>query len=614
MSGLRHEPRPVRRFYTFLGRALSRPRAPAMILLASMALLAFSLDTGMAADDYVHQLMLRGDDHSIAGFRRGPLDIFRFTTPETTPSLIRDGVVSWWANPEARLAFLRPVSAATHYIDHKLLGGSAVWMHLHSMLWGLLSFAGVWAVYRRLLGTTLLSTLALYLYALDDARCWAASWIAGRNTTVATALSVWVLYLHMRGREDRRTAGYGALALFVVALLAGEGTISICAYLFAYAMFIDRAALRSRLLSLLPYAAIVVAWRIPYRMMGYGVAHSAVYVDPTTQPLVFLGQLSRHGPVLLLSQLGGPWSDVWSALSVYPPLDSVVVAGALVALGIVGTMLWPFCRREPVIAFGVTGALLCVVPVSATFTSDRLLTWVAIGASLALARLIAPRLQPDAPGIGLGAMLVVMALVLSHVVLGPPVLASRARGNLALDDILSRADAGLPHDRPLEGTTAIYVNPPAVPLAAYVAIMRAAKGESRPDSQVWLATGTADVHVTRLDSHTLRVAPDGGFLQNIASMLLQDLETPFRVGQVVQLRGARITVTAVHDGRPQVIEARFPYPLEDPRLIFRRWVGETYVPFTPPPVGESVVVPKVDYMKVVFGKRPPLSAVIEGND
>ena len=73
-----------------------------------------------------------------------------------------------------------------------------------------------------------------------------------------------------------------------------------------------------RLRTLLPYAVCVALWRIGYRVFGYGVSGSGLYVDPFHDPLRFFGALGEHGPVLLFAQLGGPWSDVWTALFVWP--------------------------------------------------------------------------------------------------------------------------------------------------------------------------------------------------------------------------------------------------------------------------------------------------------
>src|SRR3954468_12557247 len=98
-----------------LKRALERPAADRAVVVISLALLAFSLDTGLSADDYVHKLIAQGA-RTLPGFIRAPLDMFRFTGGgRGTAELVRQGVLSWWEDPEAKMAFFRPLAALTHY-------------------------------------------------------------------------------------------------------------------------------------------------------------------------------------------------------------------------------------------------------------------------------------------------------------------------------------------------------------------------------------------------------------------------------------------------------------------------------------------------------------------
>ncbi|MDH5673991.1 MAG: hypothetical protein OEZ06_17680 [Myxococcales bacterium] len=594
--------------YAGLRRVLSRPGADRAVIWLSLLLGAFCLDTGLAADDYIHAMVARGST-AIAGFVRHPLDMFSFTGGEATRLLMLEGVLSWWADPEAQLAFFRPVSSLTHYLDHQLWPGAPWLMHLHSLLWGALLLAGVLAVYRRLLGAGWVCALAVFLYALDDGRAWFGSWVAARNAAVATAISIWAFYFHIRARAD----GYGAgriisPVLLAVALLAGEGAISICAYLFCYAVFLDeRGSPVQRLLSIAPHAVVTLAWRAAYRGMGYGALKSGLYFDPVGDPLNFLGALAERGPVLLFSQIGGTWSDGWSAVFAFPVLHRLLILGSCFAVGLVGFALWPLWKSDRVVRFGVVGALLSVVPASPAFSADRLLTWVAIGACIAMARLIATYI--DMPGQLTAAPLralvlppLMLWLVVSNAIIDPIFLPSRARGNVAMRDILDRAHAGVPGDRSIEGKHIVYINPAAVPLAAYIPIERAALGRPRARSQVWLATGETEVRVQRIDERTLRVRPRGGYLISPASHLARNPATPFEKGYSVQLSVVRIEVIALMaDGRPAEIEARFDRPLEDPSLLWRRWHDVSHGPFEPPPVGQTLVLPASDYLRAVFG-------------
>jgi hypothetical protein len=175
--------------YSTLFRWLSARRADRVIVVLGFTLLLPSLDTGLAADDYLHAIMLDRPS-PIPGFARAPLDIFRFCDPRKFASLFAEGIFSWWDDPNTRLAFMRPLSAMTHVLDHALFRNQGPWLHLHSALWALALYLGVRALYLGLIRDRLVANLALALYVLDDARGWLVSWVAARNAAIATALSV----------------------------------------------------------------------------------------------------------------------------------------------------------------------------------------------------------------------------------------------------------------------------------------------------------------------------------------------------------------------------------------------------------------------------------------
>ena len=593
--------------YLWLRRLLQRPRADLAVVGLAVALLAFSLDTGLSADDYIHAMIARGSAE-LPGFARAPLDMFRFTTGEHTHALMRDGVLPWWDDPQAKLAFFRPLSALMHYFDYRVLPEWPVLIRVHSLLWSAALLLSVLALYRRLLGPGWVCALAIVLYALDDARGWLVSWVAARNAVIATALSIWALTFHHRARVDGwRPGAWLAPLMLALGLLAGEGAIAICGYLFAHALTLDRGRPRERALGLLPYAAVVVAWRAGYRALGYGVAHSGLYLDPLGEPAAFLSAFAERAPVLLFSQIGGPWSDAFFVAFGSPQLQRAMVVAGVIGVALLLYALWPLVRRDRVVRFGALGALLAVVPASATFTADRLLTWVAIGASLALAQLIASYAQAreTLTGSQPRALLLpglVLALVIVKLFVEPPFLASRARGNLVVRDVIDRSSAGVPSAPWIRDKRVVYVNPPHVPYASYIAIERAALGIPRPAEQYWLSTGESDLRLDRVDARTLRVRPRGGFVQSPGAQLLRSPRRPFTRGATVTLDGLEIVVTDLTaDGRPAEIEARFDRDLDDPTLYWLRWDTIGYTRFTPPPVGQRVVVPAIDLARAMLG-------------
>lgn len=607
--------------YEWIKRLLQLPRINGWIIAAGMLLLAPCLNTGISADDYVHQLILSRSEE-IKGFIRTPWDLYRFTKEGSVELLKRDGVVAWWADPNARLAFWRPISAMTHYFDYQFWPDNYVMMHLHSLLWGLAVYLGICLLYKDLVTPAWMASLALLLYVIDDARAWFGSWVAARNAVVATTFSIWVLVCHHRYVKGWRAGAVLAPALFALALLSGEGAVSICAYLFAHALFIDQGRWTKRFAKCLPYLVIAVVWLVCRKALGYGVVGSGLYTDPLQDPWQFTLGYLVHAPILFLSQWGGIWSDLWTSFFFYPRFSKVVLAMAIAFIAVCTLLFIPLLKREPLVRFGLSGAVLSTFPVSTTFTSDRLLTWIAIGASIALARFIGLYIQ-DRKELGLSAGLsriapvFVAIFVLMNIIVAPFLLVSRARGNIALREIIDRADRSVPRDDSISDKLLIYLNPPGVPMASYVPIMRAVKGVPRAKAQYWLATSTSELRLDRLDAHTLKVRPRDGFLLNPADKLLRSSQHPLKRNEEIDLDYFFIRITKLTpDHRPAEIVVDFSMNLEDPSILWLCWNRVRYDRCRPPKIGKRTVLPSVDFMEVILGFKTPIEMryTPEGDD
>lgn len=611
---------PLERLYRRLGSLLSAPAADRVILWLAFALLLVSLDTGLAADDYLFTVMLDRPG-PIPDFERSPLDIFRFCDPRFSPGLIDQGILMWWDDPASRIAFFRPLTALSHWLDHALFRNVGPLQHLHSALWSLWLFAGVRALYRELFPERGIAALALALYALDDARGWLVSWVAARNAPIATAFSVWALWAHLRWRGGRLPAGVwlGPLALGL-GLSSSEGAIATAGYLLAYSLIVERGGLLRRLAPLWPYALVIAAWRLAYRLLDYGVRGSSLYVDPWLEPLRFARAVLEKAPILLGSQLGGMWSDAWMPMFFAPRLQLVIYVATLGLIALVARALWPQVRADARLAWLAGGTLISLAVASPAFLADRLLTWVGIGASGLLACLLAPSLFASQPAALRGgpdqasvrrpaARAMIAFLVLSHLVVGVLFMPSRARGTQVMRNFIDRVDHYVPRDASVNDRTLIFVNPPHIPFSAYPPIERAAQGVPRPRLLHTLATSTSELALTRLDPHSLRLEPKGGFLQNPSSRMLWTERRAFRPGEQLRQGDMRVTVRAVTpDARPLVVDARFEERLEHPRYLWRQWLGTHARAFEPPPVGARVALPAADYIQAMLGITTPFAA------
>jgi hypothetical protein len=577
-------------------RAFSHPRARLLIGCFALLVMSSYLSVGGIADDDFHDVALRSEP-GVPGTARAPWDLYSLATLDHNAALMEEGVFPWWTDPQLVIAFFRPISSMTRWVDNVLWPQNGALAHLHSMLWYALLLAVLGATYRKLSLSPKHAALALLLFAVDDARWMPVGWLAQRNALVATAPAVLALYFHHGGRAEGATWQRVLAPLcLAVGLFGGEPALAICAYLGAYALVMDRGTLRARLLSLWPYATVVVAWRVLYTYLGYGALNSGIYVDPGREPLEFARVLLIRFPILLLGQFGLPYSDLWEVYPLMAPwLQPVVFLFALCFLGLVFYLLRPLVREHRILRFWLLGSLLATIPACAMHPEDRMLTATAFGATQVLAAFFwalldgtyarATRLSYISAGV----------LVAVHLVFAPLTLPLRVYDILGIERVMLASDKSMPQGDDAKGKTVVLVNPPMDVFAIYMPLFRDVRHWTLPEHYRWLATGDTELLVTRVDANSLSIAPEGGFLTTGSQVMFRRVDRRFELGQEVRLEGVTYKVSALtDDGRPAQIVVRFDQPLESPNFAWRVWGKHDYLPFTPPAVGKSVTLPKAD--------------------
>ena len=604
----------LRRLCEWVGRR----RFPAIPVAVGLVLVAPSLWVGLQSDD----LMIRA---TVLGLHREevvrrPWEAFTFLTgdPAENERMQDMGWMPFWLDLRCRAAFFRPLTTLTHMADHYGWPGLPWLMHVQSLAWfGLLLWA-VAALYRRLMGRALplwTAALAALLFAVDDGHGIPAGWLANRNAVLACLFGTLALLAHDRWRTDgwRAGAALAPLAL-LAALLAKEEAVCACAYLAGYALFLDRGT-RRRLLSLLPYLAVAVAWYAVYRALGYGVARSAMYVDPGRDPLRFLRRAANAAPLLLLGQWGVPDSDASSLLSA--AALRVHWFWAVGFLGVMALLLAPLLRGSRLARFWAFGMVASVLPACAPFPSDRLLMFVGLGAAPLLSEWLAGRSEragwlPASRAWRAVARVAAPVLVAINLVLSPLALPVEAVSFRFIGQVLDRHFESLPADEALRGQTVIFAAS-FMSLADYMWQMpRIERGLPLPRRTLQLSASGSGAAIRRADARTLVVRPHQGYLcpprgvpgqehreptfsarpiNRLFDALLRAPDDPLPLGYAVDVPDATITVTALTpDGRPAEATFRFKLPLEHPTY---RWLVLTkrgFVPFQPPAVGETVSV------------------------
>jgi hypothetical protein len=99
------------------------------------------------------------------------------------------------------------------------------------------------------------------------------------------------------------------------------------------------------------------------------------------------------------------------------------------------------------------------------------------------------------------------------------------------------------------------------------------------------------VKIYRPDARTLVVQPEYGYYAWILDALFRNSQHPFSVGDRVELTGMTVEIKELTgDGRPAKAAFTFAVPLEDPSLRWLQYKDGDFIPFTPPAIGQSVVL------------------------
>jgi hypothetical protein len=559
-----------------------------------LALLLGSVRAGLFLDDYVLLAILSGPD-SLSHLYPSRLDIFNFFdgSPERMRRMLDLGLLPWWTFPGTRIAFWRPVSALTHWLDYTAWRDLPVLMHIQSLVWFGGLIAAVQLMYRRLLGPGCAAGIATLLYVVDRSHAYAVTFVAGRNAILGALFGTLALLFHDRWRRGGwRPGSLVAPACLALALLSAEKAVATGAYLAAHAVFLDHGGWRRRLMGLAPYALVVGTWLLVYTGLGYGVFGVAPgYSNPLREPLHFAHAVAKNGPILLSAQWIGPRAEGFSQLP--PGAAAARWVVALLILAVLAALLAPLLRRDPLARFWSLGQVLAVVPACAAAPHEFYLNFVALGAMGLLATFLGGLVDQEAwrPA-GLlwkwPAALLAGILLLVHLVASPLELARGA--NRVFDySSMERASDSIPTDEAIRRQLVVIVNAPSAVVVAYSFFIRAVKGQPIPGQTRLLASGEIPLTIFRPDTRTLNVRWEGR-----QQRMFRADEHPIAPHQRVRLSRTEIEVTAVTDGWPKEAIFRFDTDLEDPALRWLRWASENghgrFVAFRPPSVGETVLV------------------------
>lgn len=524
-----------------------------LVIVAAVVLRAATLQTGLHMDDLAQRAMVDGGYPAV----RPWWDLYRFSglSPEANGSLMSAGALPWWSHPQLRLSAFRPLASALVWVDVKI--GSTTFAHVHSMVWWVGLLAVGYRVVRRTLGHRW-ALLAVALYAFDDCHIYPLAWLANRAATISILFGLLAFEAHVRWRDAGWSAGrWWAPVFTALSLAAGEYGFAVFGFMLAFVVIAERGSWGSRIRGLSGPAAVAVAALAIARALGYGSAHSAVYVDPLRDPVGYLGVFVERWPLLLTDMLTATPLGLLQLESQSTPGLLLMAA----SVGVVG-VLWLLCRAALTtaerrwIAVWVLGACLALLPVVSSFLSSRLTVVASLGTSVLIAGLVlgagrrVAAVASRRRAVTWVALVAAVAFALSHLA-GGAYWGRVDTQNLTLFNAASRSVAkGLdaPDDRtPKERWVLLSAGDPM--MLIYPPIVRWLEGRPLPRSWWVLSMAPTMQQVTRVSDRALEYAVIGDTMMTTPiEQFFRHPDDPLQAGDVVELEGLHIEILEVAEG------------------------------------------------------------------
>jgi hypothetical protein len=242
--------------------------------------------------------------------------------------------------------------------------------------------------------------------------------------------------------------------------------------------------------------------------------------------------------------------------------------------------------------------VLSVLPICATFPSDRLLTFVGIGAMGLIAQFIyfvfdKTGGRPKFILWRIPAILLAGIFILVHLILAPLMLPVRVAYPMIPKKHASKLVLTEPLDESIVNQDLIIVNPPIVFLMLESTMIWECNNQAMPRHIRYLTSGYLQpVEVYRPDAKTLIVKPSFGFYPYVLDSLFRNEDNPFSVGDSVELTGMTVEIRELtSSGNVAKAAFIFSVDLEDPSLRWLQHKDNAFVPFTPPAIGQKVILP-----------------------
>jgi hypothetical protein len=518
----KHKATALQRLILFIDR-----RCAWLIALGLMLLIPLALALPPTLDDAFHALLFAhalpcDTHHASQGFL---LEQFVFLDGDAarTLCLTQSTGMPWWIHEQLQIAFFRPLTSVTHWIDLQLWYNSSWLPHLHSLLLYLLAIWLFHRFHRELSGNAAWVALATLLFTVDLGHLTAVTWIANRSALIALIFLLTSLLCLERFNSRARTQWLILSCLmWTGALFSAEMGLGGLAYLGAYCLILGRQSLWQRIGLTGLYLAIGLGWFLGYKMMGFGATQSAYYTDPSAGLGNFAGLLAARAPYSYFLAWSGLPTSVFHNNSYILPATAIAIS--LLFLCLLAIVLWQRFRHDRQIWFWLLGSLGSLLPIGAAFPHERNLVIVSLGVIALLARLTvtvfaAPSQNHPTGRFDLLVKPMVFLLVVIHLFIHPLVIGlsglstalQQSRPDSRYRESSALVESALSQNRIpvlIHATTAVQL--PTLVLNAYW---------QSPDiagTAYMLSAAQPSLEVTRTGSHELEIRTVNGLLPTLA--------------------------------------------------------------------------------------------------
>jgi hypothetical protein len=544
-----------------------------------------ALRTGFLLDDFIHISMLRGNFPA----ERSALDLYNFVDDANRSEMLARGILPWWSHPELTIKFFRPLSSALIWLDHRVFGPSPLAMHLHSLAWWAAMVLGAFALYRRFFSERV-ARIGVFVFALAPCHAMPMAWLANRDALISLGLGIPGLIVYTRARETRAMRDVlGALALFSIAFLGGEYTLSFLAYVLTFELVRARDTIGQRIVGMLPFVLPCAVYMGVRASMHYGAIGSGYYNDPFQAPVLFAFFAPRRfGTLFLEAWLGLDNETItWSV-----PFWAIAILVVVLAVALWRVIQFVMKESDPAprraAAWLGLGSVLAMVPVLAVVPGQRLLGATMLGVAPVVALMLEGAWFPKAiaPRRGTAELVQLCALALgfAHLIHGPITTVLLGTHFRATADTFASQMTGLRARLAEPGA-----GPPMIVRAtgsAFFAPFGLSDEGVLPERFAVLAWAS-HVLVVRTGERSFDVfgPPDSGVFPSGEGNLHLDIAWTLQEGQVFRAPGYTVTVTGMTEGRTTAVHVDL-----DDDVDAWTWLNETpkaYFVEPLPPDGEG---------------------------